>query len=185
MANKPAVCKTYKITFSSNNLFYSYLRSKCFSFKGFFTTGPYTSTKVKVFKIFFSSSTILSSSTMPRLLFTNSTPSIIRSTAVKLLLSRKNYNFKSYRYATAKTRIIIFNTSLNTNKFTLLIYLNTGCIINLINKQFFLKKYFNIKIFIIITPIKIRGISSALYAANEYILVGFYLLNTKNIVAYF
>ena len=45
------------------------------------------------------------------------------------------------------------------NNFFINIYLNIGCIVTLLNKQFFYKKYFNIKIYIILILLKMSEIN--------------------------
>ena len=72
---------------------------------------------------------------------------------MKKLLLILNYNFYNWKYIIIKTVIK------KLNNFFINIYLNTNCIIILLNKQFFYKKHFNIKIYIILTLLKVLKIN--------------------------
>ena len=69
----------------------------------------------------------------------------------KLLLIL-NYNFYNWKY------IIIKVVIKKLNSFFINIYLNINYIITLLNKQFFYKKHFNIKIYIILVLSKVLKI---------------------------
>ena len=82
------------------------------------------------------------------------------------------FGFRNYHFLTF---IIKFTESVTPEP----VYMDTGCSISLIDRQFFKERCPLIKINIIILPISVRGIGSNYHSTNEYMLLEIFLLNKR------
>ena len=97
---------------------------------------------------------------------------IIPSTASITNLSTK-FNFRNYHF------LILFIT-LSAIVMVILVYIDLGYFVTLINRVFLLKHALEIYIHIIISPISVRDIGINHYSISEYILLDMYLLGRYN-----
>ena len=93
---------------------------------------------------------------------------IVRSTATDLR-NTKGYTFYGWQYITAKVKINFKSDSFSA-------YLDTGCIINLIDRVFFHKQNPQTIIETIATPLKVCGISSDSHLMNQYTTMVIYFM---------